>query len=65
MIDRNELKDKISPELRAMVGLKLNINESLYRDGAIDKDMYEYVKDFLNSKEALKFDYITPKDEEK
>lgn len=65
MIDRNELIDKASPELKAMVGLKLNINENLYRKGHIDKDMYEKMKAFLNSKEALKYDYITPKDEKR
>lgn len=44
-----EVNGIISPELKSLVELKLAINESLYKDGIISKEVYEKAKIVFNN----------------
>lgn len=43
-----EINGIISPELKSLIGLKLAINESLYKDGYISQSIYEQAKIEIN-----------------
>ncbi|WP_206459315.1 hypothetical protein [Anaerovorax sp. IOR16] len=60
MNERQPTKDntQIGLELRALIGIKKQINENLYKKGIITRTMYSGMKDYLNSKEALKRNYL-------